>query len=46
MIKAIITLEIKKREQLLYECAVAVEKDHALNQEMKEWNITLQDGIG
>ena len=36
--------EIEKREKALYDCALAVEKDTALNQEMSEWDITLQDG--
>jgi hypothetical protein len=30
---------------MLYECAAAVEKDHLLNDEMKDWDITLQDGL-
>jgi metal-responsive CopG/Arc/MetJ family transcriptional regulator len=37
--------EVKKREKSLYECAVAVERDHVLNDEMKDWDITLQDGF-
>jgi hypothetical protein len=37
--------EVKKRERLLYECAIAVEKDASLNQEMKEWDVTLSDGV-
>jgi hypothetical protein len=37
--------EVKKREQLLYECAVAVENDDSLNKEMNEWDITLKDGL-
>ena len=37
--------EVKKREQALYECALAVEKDSALNREMQEWDITLKDGL-
>lgn len=37
--------EIKKREQALYECALAVEKDHHLREEMNEWNATLNDGF-
>lgn len=36
---------IKKRERSLYECAAAVEKDSALHNEMKDWDITLQDGL-
>lgn len=37
--------EIKKREQVLYECALAVEKDHHLREEMDEWDIALNDGL-
>ena len=37
--------EIKKREESLYQCAIAVENDAALNNEMKEWDVTLQDGL-
>ncbi len=37
--------EAKKREKDLYECAAAVEKDNALQQEMKDWDATLQDGL-
>ena len=37
--------EIKRREQGLYQCALAVEKDEALNKEMEDWNTTVGDGI-
>lgn len=37
--------EVARREKLLYECAVAVEKDRALNNEMEDWDITIQDGL-
>jgi hypothetical protein len=37
--------EVKKREKFLYECAVAVERDSVLQNEMKDWDITLQDGF-
>jgi len=37
--------EVKRRERALYECAAAVEKDAALRREMKDWDITLQDGL-
>lgn len=37
--------EIAKREQKLYECALALEKDMALSEEMAEWDTTLQDGL-
>ena len=41
----LIEQEIEKREKALYECALAVEKDSALQQEMKDWDTTLQDGL-
>jgi len=41
----LIEKEIEKRERLLYECALAVENDSALEKEMKDWDITLQDGL-
>lgn len=41
----LIEKEVEKRENTLYECALAVEKDAALQKEMKEWDITLQDGL-
>jgi len=45
VIVRLIEAEIDKREKALYECAVAVEKDASLNKEMKDWDITLQDGM-
>ena len=45
VIVQLIEKEIKRREKVLYDCAVAVEQDDALNNEMNEWNITLQDGL-
>jgi hypothetical protein len=41
----LIEQEIKKREKALYECAVAVEKDASLQEEMKEWDTTTKDGL-
>jgi transcriptional regulator CtsR len=37
--------EIEKREKALYECAMAVEQDTDLNQEMKDWDVVIQDGL-
>ena len=37
--------EIKRREKRLYQCALDVEKDEALNKEMDDWNTTTGDGI-
>ena len=45
LIARLIEKEVEKRERALYECAVAVEKDSALSRDMKEWDITLQDGL-
>lgn len=35
----------KERERQLYECALAVEQDTALNEDMENWNVTLKDGL-
>lgn len=45
VISLLIEKEIERREKALYECALAVEKDAALNTEMQEWDVTLQDGL-
>ena len=45
VIVRLIEKEIERREKTLYECALAVEQDAALNQEMSEWDVTLQDGL-
>jgi hypothetical protein len=37
--------EIKRREESLYQCALAVEKDEALNKDMEAWDTTVGDGI-
>jgi hypothetical protein len=37
--------EVKKRERDLYEAALAVEQDEELNAEMKDWDVTVGDGI-
>ena len=36
---------LDRSERTLYECALAVEKDESLCCEMKEWDVTLNDGI-
>jgi hypothetical protein len=41
----LIQKEIERRENALYECALAVEKDHALHEEMAAWDITMNDGL-
>lgn len=45
VIVQLIEKEIEKREKALYECAMAVEQDTALNQEMNDWDVTIQDGL-
>jgi hypothetical protein len=45
IITHLIEEEIEKRELALYECALAVEKETDLRQEMDEWNVTLSDGL-
>jgi len=46
VIAHLIEKEIEKREKRLYECALEVEKDEALNQDMLHWETkTLQDGL-
>lgn len=37
--------ELGKREQELYQAALAVEQDEELGAEMKEWDGTVGDGI-
>jgi len=46
VIACLIEKEVESREQDLYACALAVEKDEALNKEMKDWNVTIGDGLG
>lgn len=41
----LIEQEIERREKALYECALAVEQDAALQHEMKDWDITTADGL-
>lgn len=36
---------IEKMEDVLYKVAKAVEKDKTLNREMKDWDVTLTDGL-
>ncbi len=45
IIVQLIEKEIERREKALYECAIAVEQDNALNEEMKDWDVTLHDGL-
>lgn len=45
IIVRLIANEVARREQDLYTCALAVEKDQALNKEMKAWDTTIKDGL-
>ncbi len=45
IITVLLETEISRREQLLYETALAVEKDASLAKEMNDWDVTLQDGL-
>lgn len=45
VVKDLLEQEIDRREEVLFRCALAVEKDEALNKEMAEWDITIGDGI-
>ncbi|MBU0456129.1 MAG: hypothetical protein KKA99_05090, partial [Gammaproteobacteria bacterium] len=45
MLVRLIEKEIAEKENELYACAKAVEKDEALTKEMEDWEITLQDGL-
>ncbi len=41
----LIEKEIEKREMALYQCALDVEKDEKLHEEMEDWNVTIKDGL-
>lgn len=45
LIRKLIKKEIDKREQALYDCAIVVEKDCALNKDMENWTTILNDGL-
>lgn len=46
VIARLLEKEIEKREKKLYDCALEVENDEVLNQEMMQWETkTLQDGL-
>lgn len=45
VITHLIEEEVQRRERTLYECALAVEQDAPLQEEMAEWDITLDDGL-
>lgn len=41
----IVEKELQRREHELYQCALQVEQDKALNAEMSDWNTVIADGI-
>jgi hypothetical protein len=45
VVKDLLEQEISRREEALFQCALAVEKDEALNREMAAWDIATGDGI-
>ncbi|KTD33222.1 hypothetical protein Lnau_2870 [Legionella nautarum] len=45
VIAHLIEKEVERREKALYQCALAVENDHDLKEEMSDWNVTIQDGL-
>ena len=45
VVKDLLEQEIDRREEALFQCALAVEKGKALNKEMAEWDVTIGDGI-
>ena len=44
-IAAVVEKELKKREEVLYQCALEVEKNDALNSEMSDWDVSVADGL-
>ncbi|MDF1684953.1 MAG: hypothetical protein P1U36_09920 [Legionellaceae bacterium] len=45
VVAKVLKKELDKREKALYECALAVEQDEALNEEMLDWDVTINDGL-
>ena len=45
VIARILEKEIDRRERELYECAMAVEADTALNEDLEGWETTTGDGV-
>ncbi|CAM4489591.1 MAG: hypothetical protein LEGION0403_FIIPPAGN_02508 [Legionella sp.] len=45
VIARLIEQEVERREKELYQCALAIEQESDLNEEMNEWNVTLHDGL-
>lgn len=45
VISRLLEKEIERREKSLYSCAMEVEKDKLLNEEMEEWSVITNDGL-
>jgi hypothetical protein len=45
VIASLIEKEVERRERALYQCALAVENDQSLKEELGDWDVTLQDGL-
>jgi hypothetical protein len=45
VIVSLLEKELIKRERLLYECALAIENDSALQKEAQVWDHTVGDGL-
>jgi hypothetical protein len=45
VVAELLEAEVRRRERQLYECALAVEEDERLQNEMADWDVTVGDGI-
>jgi hypothetical protein len=45
LVASLLEAEIIKRENALYECALAVEKDDSLKNDMSLWDVAICDGL-
>lgn len=45
LVSQLLERELERRDRMLYECAMEVEKDEALRTEMTDWAITSADGL-
>lgn len=45
LVSQLLERELERRDRMLYECAMEVEKNEALRTEMADWVITSADGL-
>ena len=45
IISRLIAQEVEQREKNLYNCALSLEQDELLNEEMKDWDVAINDGL-